>query len=113
MPPERGRDGFRHIEVKVAREGVRVRARRGYYATTSRDSEGSRERALRRALDSPFDLEGIPLRVAAHVFEEKTPGQARVPPEGSYEMIVVVEDEVARRTAEVREPFVVDPAAGS
>lgn len=78
MPPERGRDGFRHIEVKVAREGVRVRARRGYYATTSRDSEGSRESALRRALDSPFDLEGIPLRVAAHVFEEKTPGQARV-----------------------------------
>jgi len=78
VPPERGRDGFRHIEVKVARGGVRVRARRGYYATTSRDSEGSRERALRRALDSPFDLEGIPLRVAAHVFEEKTPGRARV-----------------------------------
>ena len=78
VPPERGRDGFRHIEVKVAREGVRVRARRGYYATTSRDSEGARERALRRALDSPFDLERIPLRVAAHVFEEKTPGQARV-----------------------------------
>jgi VWFA-related protein len=78
LPPERGRDGFRRIEVKVAREGVKVRARRGYYATTSRDSEGSRERALGRALDSPFDLEGIPLRLAAHVFEEKTPGQARV-----------------------------------
>lgn len=78
VPPERGRVGFRHIEVKVAREGVRVRARRGYYATASRDSEGSHESALRRALDSPFDLEGIPLRVAAHVFEEKNPGQARV-----------------------------------
>jgi VWFA-related protein len=78
VPPQRGRDGFRAIEVKVAREGVRVRARRGYYATTSRDLEGSRERALRRALDSPFDREGIPLRIAAHVFEEKTPGQARV-----------------------------------
>ncbi len=78
VPPERGRDGFRHIEVKVAREGARVRARRGYYATTSRDSEGARERALRRALDSPFDLEGIPLRAVAHVFEETNPGQWRV-----------------------------------
>jgi len=78
VPAAGGRDGFRHIEVRVAREGARVRARRGYYATTGGDAEGSRERALRRALDSPFDLEGIPLRVAAHVFEEKTPGQARV-----------------------------------
>lgn len=78
VPPEHGRDGFRHIELKVARAGARVRARRGYYATASPGSEGSRERALRRALDSPFDLEGIPLRVAAHVFEERTPGRARV-----------------------------------
>jgi VWFA-related protein len=77
-PPERRRDGFRRIEVKVAREGVRVRARRGYYATTSRDRQRPRDVALQRALDSPFDLEGIPLRAIAHVFGPQPGGVGRV-----------------------------------
>jgi hypothetical protein len=34
-------------------------------------------------------------------------------PRGPYEMVVVVEDEVNGHTAEVREPFVVDPAGAS
>jgi VWFA-related protein len=77
-PPPRSRGGFRRIEVKVAREGVRVRARRGYYATTSRDRTRPRDAALQRALDSPFDLEGIPLRATAHVFGPKPRGEGRV-----------------------------------
>ncbi len=93
VPPARQRDGFRRIEVKVAREGVRVRARRGYYPTASRDRRPSLDRALQRALDSPFDIEGIPLRVTAYVFEEKAPGQARV----------LITTEVDVRTLELRE----------
>ena len=77
-PPERSRGAFRRIEVKVAREGVSVRARRGYYATTSRDRQRPRDAALQRALDSPFDLEGIPLRATAHVFGPRPRGEGRV-----------------------------------
>ncbi|HSD65178.1 MAG TPA: VWA domain-containing protein, partial [Vicinamibacteria bacterium] len=78
VPPARRREGFRRVDVEVAREGARVRARRGYYASTSRDRQRRGEAALQRALDSPFDLDAIPLRTAVHVFGEKTPGQARV-----------------------------------
>lgn len=78
-PPVRGNGRFRRIEVRVAREGVRVRARRGCYPAAGGVSprEG-RDEALQRALDSPFDLDGIPLRAAALVFGEKAPGQEQV-----------------------------------
>jgi len=94
-PPERRRDHFRRIEVKVAREGVRVRARKGYYATVAdrKARRGSLDAALRRALDSPFDLEGIPLRTTAHVFGQKAPGQGRV----------LITTEVDVRALELRE----------
>jgi VWFA-related protein len=78
VPPTGGGEGFRRIDVKVARPGVRVRARRGYYPRTSADAREAGEEAWRRTLDSPFDLDALPLRAAAHVFGEKTPGQARV-----------------------------------
>lgn len=71
---------FRTIRVKVSREGVSVRARRGYYAPGGRDAlppEG-RDAALQRALDSPFDQAEIPLRATAHVFGEVKPGESRV-----------------------------------
>jgi VWFA-related protein len=94
-PPERRRDHFRRIEVKVAREGVRVRARKGYYATVAdrKARRGSLDAALRRALDSPFDLEGIPLRATAYVFGQKAPGQGRV----------LITTEVDVRALELRE----------
>ena len=78
-PVGRGDGRFRRIEVRVAREGVRVRARRGYYPTAAGTPppEG-RDEALQRAFDSPFDLDGIPLRAAALVFGEKAPGKEQV-----------------------------------
>ena len=81
-PQNRAADGrFRRIEVKVAREDVTVRARRGYFAP-GRDDEAAkmegRDAALQRALDAPFDLPEIPLRAIAQVFGEAAAGQASV-----------------------------------
>ena len=77
-PPDRGNRRSRRIRVRVAREGVRVRARKGY--EPARDAASAREgrdEALQRALDSPYDLDGIPLRAAALVFGEKTRATSR------------------------------------
>ena len=82
-PQNRAADGkFRKIEVKVAREDVSVRARRGYFAP-GRDEKGAkvveaRDAAIQRALDAPFDLPEVPLRAIAQVFGEAAPGQASV-----------------------------------
>ena len=49
LPPNRAADGsFRKIEVKVAREGVIVRARRGYFAPGPDDKGGKRRGARHR-----------------------------------------------------------------
>jgi VWFA-related protein len=81
-PQNRAADGkFRRIEVKVAREDVSVRARRGYFAPGRDDKSASgegRDAALQRALDAPFDLPEVPLRAIAQVFGEAAPGQATV-----------------------------------
>lgn len=81
-PTNRKADGrFRAIDVKVAREGVRVRARRGYYApggTGTRHAEEGRDAALQRALDAPFDLAGVPLRAIADVLSPAEEGKATV-----------------------------------
>lgn len=72
-------DRFRRIEVRVTREGVRVRARRGYYPTppADRSPPGERERELEKAADSPLDAPGIPLRAAAFVLGETPEGRVR------------------------------------
>jgi VWFA-related protein len=81
-PTNRAADGrFRRIEVRVARPGVVLRARRGYFAPDARASARSaegRDEAMQRALDAPFDLSGVGLRALAQVFGEAAPGQARV-----------------------------------
>jgi VWFA-related protein len=81
-PTNRKADGrFRSIEVKVAREGVRLRARRGYYApggSGERKAEEGRDAALQRALDAPFDLSGVPLRAIADVLGPAEGGTATV-----------------------------------
>jgi VWFA-related protein len=82
-PSNRKADGrFRGIGVTVAREGAKVRARRGYYAPGGdekrKEPPEGRDAGIQRALDAPFDLPGIPLRAIADVLGEKEPGKANV-----------------------------------
>jgi VWFA-related protein len=82
-PTNPARDGtYRKIQVTLAprapdREGWEIRARRGYYAP--KDGEAVRDPGapVREALVSPFDLSGLPVRLAAYAFEEKTAGFVR------------------------------------
>jgi VWFA-related protein len=81
-PSNRKADGrFRAIAVKIARPGVRLRARRGYFAPGG-DEKGKapegRDAGIQRALDAPFDLEEVPLRAIADVFAEQEKGVAAV-----------------------------------
>jgi VWFA-related protein len=84
-PTNTARDGlYRKIDVKVNRRDVVVRARRGYYAPLEgglarpHPADEVEDPEMRRALDAPFDIESIPLRMSARVFEEKLLGRARV-----------------------------------
>lgn len=67
------RDGrFRKIEVTVNRRDVTVRARSGYFAPSAdaeapRPSPDTLDPAVRAALDAPFGVPGIPLRLASYV----------------------------------------------
>jgi VWFA-related protein len=86
MPSNTARDGkFRKIQVKVpGRKGLQVRARRGYYAPleggkTALDKKpGAGDPAMQAALDSPYEDDGIPLRMTSYVFEETILGKASV-----------------------------------
>jgi VWFA-related protein len=103
-PPVGPHDGrFRRIEVKLARKGLVVRARKGYYAprdtpapapspaatvaanapapaptpTPKPLTKAEADRDLQLALDSPFTIDGIRLRLTALVLDETTIGRAR------------------------------------
>lgn len=77
------RDGkFRNIKVNVARPGVEVRARKGYYAA-SKDEKKSPpadkiDPRVRAGLDSPFDSDTIPLRMASYVLGKGPSGKSTV-----------------------------------
>jgi VWFA-related protein len=82
VPPSGKADGkFRRIEVKVARPGVRVRARKGYFATDAKAAAAANVADLdpdvRRALDAPRDAADLPMRATALVFDRAGEG-ARV-----------------------------------
>jgi VWFA-related protein len=68
------RDGkFRNLKVTVARPGVSVRARKGYYAPGGEKSKkkpdpDALDPRIRTGLDSPLVSDRIPLRMTSYVF---------------------------------------------
>jgi VWFA-related protein len=80
-PTNLSRDGrFRKIEVKVNRKGLNVRARRGYYAAydgpkKEKEKKGGPDPVLQQALDSPFEMDDIPVRMTAFVQDEALLGK--------------------------------------
>ncbi len=84
-PTNTARDGrFRKISVKVpGRKGVEVRARKGYYAPsdtgkTALTPKPGQDPVIQAALDSPYELSQIPLRMSAFVGSESVLGKAQV-----------------------------------
>jgi VWFA-related protein len=82
-PSNNRRDGrFRKIEVKVDRKGVKVRARKGYYAPLEGSQLAERKPGVdpefQAALDSPYDVDAIPMRMTDYVFDETLLGKATV-----------------------------------
>ena len=83
-PTNTARDGkFRKIELKVAAKDIKVRARKGYYAALDGDTreakkvaEGGPDRQFQEALDSPFEMADIPIRLTSYVFDETLLGKA-------------------------------------
>lgn len=66
------RDGkFRRIRLEVKRPGLTVRARKGYYAPRDEKPAPTEPKGLdpevREALDSPYMMPGIPIRLASYV----------------------------------------------
>ena len=86
-PTDDRHDGsYRKISVSVSRKGVHLRARKGYYApepSGKRHKDKSEEQdaalpVLQRAVDAPFPLESVPLRVSAYVMGNASPKEANV-----------------------------------
>jgi VWFA-related protein len=84
-PTNTARDGkFRKISVKVpGRKAVDVRARKGYYAPsdtgkTALTPKPGQDPQIQAALDSPYEMDQIPLRMTAFVGSESVIGKAQV-----------------------------------
>lgn len=84
-PTNTAKDGkFRKIELKVAAKDVRVRARKGYFAAlegqsaaaAKKKAEGGPDPQFQEALDSPFEISEIPIRLTSYVFDETLLGKA-------------------------------------
>lgn len=72
---------FRKIEVRVNRKDVKIRARKGYYAPLEGGKAPAKKDAPRndpqfqQALDSPFEVSDVPMRMTAYVFGEGLMGK--------------------------------------
>src|SRR5260221_9187248 len=83
-PTNLARDGsFRKIQVKgPGRKGAQIRARKGYYAPSDQKPAATTKQgvdaAFQEALDSPYEVGDIPLRMTDFVREETVLDRARV-----------------------------------
>jgi hypothetical protein len=82
-PTNTARDGkFRKIQVKlVGKKGLTVRARKGYYAPgenakTAVAPKPGTDPVMQSALDSPYDMENVPIRMTDMVGDETLLGKA-------------------------------------
>lgn len=82
-PSNDKRDGrFRNVQVRMLKPGLRVRARRGYYAPKGKAEEpkpAGREGTspeLRAALSSPIPISGLTMAAAATPFRGASPNDA-------------------------------------
>ena len=73
-------DGEAHeIDVSVLRRGTRVRARREFLILApDEEPSGGIDEQMQRALQAPFAVTGVPLRLATYVFQAEDTGKARV-----------------------------------
>jgi VWFA-related protein len=74
---------FRKLEVKTTQKGVQIRARKGYYARLEggkapAPKPGQADPAIQAALDSPYEEDGVPLRMTSYVLDETLLGKASV-----------------------------------
>jgi VWFA-related protein len=82
IPANTARDGrFRKIQVKVpGRKGINIRARKGYFAPLEGKLVAKKPEPvdpdIQAALDSPYEEQGIALRVSSYVFDETLLGKA-------------------------------------
>jgi VWFA-related protein len=112
-PANAARDGkFRKIEVKVNRKGVVVRARRGYYAPgrgqpVPEEKDGELPPDLRRAIDAPFEIDGIALRMASYVLDETLLGRARVVVSAEVDIRKLAFEQVADRFTDTLDVYLV------
>jgi hypothetical protein len=85
IPSNTTRDGkFREIEVELRGDrgkGLEIRARRGYFAALEGETpafESEADPAIAQALDSPYEVRGVPLRVTALSFDMSIAGHLSV-----------------------------------
>jgi hypothetical protein len=85
VPDNPARDGkFRKIKVELRGDkgkGLKIRARRGYFAPLEGekpDFESKADPAIVQALDSPYEVRGVPLRVTDLAFDVAFAGQLNV-----------------------------------
>ncbi|HTL45954.1 MAG TPA: VWA domain-containing protein [Vicinamibacterales bacterium] len=81
-PTNENRDGkFRSVQIKVLKPGLRVRARKGYYApkgkaAAAKPTEGKGSPELREAMDSPVGVSGLTVHAFAAAFRGAAPKDA-------------------------------------
>jgi len=81
-PPQ----AWRKLQVTTTRPGLEVRARKGYTLSAAapaakppkKGASRGPDAAVVRAVDSPHDASGVPMRARAYLFEPGAKGQTRV-----------------------------------